>query len=82
MDEKHIALAQDARLLNLNQNIIFPKLDNLLQSRMMQMVGRFNAGEKEFIADAAYLAALISLKTDLQQTQNKGNAALAKMIEE
>ena len=80
MDEKTLNLTQDARLINANENLIFPRLDEMLQGRLMRMVGNFNGGSRDFVADAAYMAALVELRESLKQTQNKGNSALAKMI--
>ncbi len=81
MDEKKHMLANDARMLNLASDVIYPKLDKLMNDRLSQIVGRFNGGEKEFLADVAYISALVSLKTDLLQTQTRGNKALESLTE-
>jgi hypothetical protein len=75
MDEKKLKLAMDARLVNLAEHLIFPLLEQYIKNVTSHMVARLNAGERDFVADVAKIAAYQELFDQLRRTQYHGNKA-------
>lgn len=80
-DELLIQAMQDSRLLNAVEHILTPLLDKKAQDRIALACARFRAGEKDFIADIAYISAIQELNAELNQKKLKGNNAIKKLDE-
>lgn len=79
MDEKKLKLATDARLVNLAEHLIFPLLEQNIKTVHSHMVSKLQAGEKDFLADVAKLAAYQEIHDQLKRTQHHGNKADAEV---
>lgn len=73
MDERKLKLAMDARLVNLAEHLIYSLLDQYIANVTSQMVAKLNAGERDFVADVAKVAAYKELSDHLRRIQHHGN---------
>lgn len=79
MNENQIALSNDARVLNLCDNLIFPYLQQEKLAVMSKISMKYREGKQDFTAEAAYLTALENIEGKLKRTQNQGNKVLAEI---
>jgi hypothetical protein len=77
--QKLVTLSGDARLISASDQIIFPLIKSLQQSRLDQACSRFLAGESHFIGDIAYIQGLKDLETRLKRLQAEGNKAFEEL---
>jgi len=77
--EKTVRLAQDARLVAMNDNVVFPMLDKFAKDTMSKMVSLYKSGQKDFLGEVAYLAALNDLRVKFEHIQTNGNRAFEKL---
>lgn len=77
--EKLIALSNDARLVNLAEQLIFPLIENMRQRRVETMLHKYADSKHEYLADVAYIAALNELMQHLRLIQSRGNKAISNI---
>lgn len=80
-DQKLVEIANSGRLINLAEQEIYPLLDKKIQERMHLMRSKFAGGEKDFLADVAYISSLMDLRRYFESVQEKARAAF-KTLEE
>lgn len=74
-EEKLAGLMNDARLISASDQVIFPLIKLKQQQRIDLACARFAGGEKDFIADIAYIHALKEIEIQLRKLQTSGNKA-------
>ena len=80
-DQKLVETANSGRLIALAEHEIYPLLDKRITERIQLMRSKFSGGEKDFLADMAYIAALMDLKNHLLGLQDKARQAFKKLEE-
>lgn len=80
-DAKLIEAMNDARIISACDNVIYPLLTAKISERLQQACARFRGGDKDFIADMAYITGLQDLLQELQSKQTKGNKAIKTLHE-
>lgn len=71
----------DARLVNLAEHLIFPMLEAKISQKINEATGRLRNGEKDFLTEIAYIAALQELALELKHSQKRGALAFKKLEE-
>lgn len=79
MDEKLGTAMNDGRLVHAAEHVIYPLINEMIQNRILMSIGKFQNGEKEFVADVAYIAGLREIEHELKSMQAKGTRAFEKM---
>ena len=65
----------ESRLISASENVIYPLIKLKQQQRIDLACARFAGGEKDFIADIAYIHALKEIEIQLRKLQTSGNKA-------
>lgn len=73
---------QDARLVAASEQVIYPMIEKMIHDRLESACARFRAGEREFIADIAFITSLKNIYEDLTSLQKRGITAYEKLIKE
>lgn len=81
-DEKLVDLMGEARLIAASENVLYPMIDKKISEKIIMACGKFLNGEKDFIGEIAYIAALNSIKDDLKSKQLQGNKAIKALHED
>lgn len=74
-DEQLVNFANDARVINAADQVIFPLLRKLKDDRLNLAAGKFLNGEASFIGDIAYIQALRDIENQLRKMVTAGNKA-------
>lgn len=74
-DEELFALANDARLINATEGVLFPLLIKGREDAISTMCAKFRGGEKDLLTDVARITTLDDLIRQLKAKQQKGNKA-------
>lgn len=83
MDQEKLAnLMTESRLISASENVIFPWIKLEIEARINLACSRFVGGEKEFIADIAFIYGLKKLEQRLRSLQTKGNQATLELNQE
>lgn len=69
------ALANDARLINATEHLLYPILQGMKKEAVDQMCAKFRGGEDDLLTDIARITVLDDLIRKLRATQIKGNTA-------
>jgi hypothetical protein len=80
--EKLVELMNSGRLIAASDNVIYPLIQKKIQDRLNLACSKFVGGEKDFIADLAYIQGLKEIELELKKLQKAGNEAYAKLNEE
>lgn len=72
----------EARAINATEQYIFPLIDKMIAQKTEVMVSEFNGGKKDFIGNAAAIAALYELWQLLKSKQAQGNSILERANKE
>lgn len=78
-DEKLMEIFRESRLISAADNVLFPWIKLEIENRLNLACSRFVGGEKEFIADIAFIHGLKKLEHRLRQLQTAGNKANADL---
>ena len=82
MDERDDRLRQqaaNARLIHLNEQIIFPYLARAIDNTLAQLCSKYKADSKVDEAKVAYICACRDLLTDLEAAARHGDRAFARL---
>lgn len=79
MTENQMSLVNDARLVHLCDNLIYPYITQMKAAKTAAITQKFRQGQLDFVAEAAYLTALEDLEHNLKRTQTAGNKIQAKL---
>lgn len=71
--------AANARLVHLNEQLIFPLLDRKIAERMAAMCEQVKKDGTASVGDVAYIAALRDLHTELIAITRQGDRASEKL---
>lgn len=82
IDEYLVTIANDARLVNAADHIIYPLIKKLSQERINLASSKFMGGEVNFVADIAYIQALKDIENHLKRLVTSGNRANSEMNKE
>lgn len=78
--EKQTQLMQDARLISLNDGVIYPMLLRQKDAAISRMIWKFDEGKDlNFIAEVAQLSLIDKQLRELQRKQTLGNNAFEKL---
>lgn len=80
-EEKLVELMSEARLISAADNILYPLIEKKIQQRLDLACGKFLAGERDFVAEIAYISAFKEILGDLKSKQNQGNKAIQALHE-
>jgi hypothetical protein len=75
MSEKLVNSMNDARVISAADQVLYPLIKLKQQQRMDLACSKFVGGEKDFIADIAYIQALKEIEIQLRKMQSNGNQA-------
>lgn len=78
MDQKLEKLKQDARYINMSEQVLWPLLSELKESAINRMCLAFQGGKTDLIGEVAYIVAIRSVETALSITQTRGNKLAEK----
>ncbi len=81
-DEKLIEVMNQGRLVAASDNVIYPLIQKKIQERINLACARFTSGEKDFLADIAYIQGLKEIEQYLKRIQAEGNKAYAEVNKE
>jgi hypothetical protein len=79
MDEQLVEQIHQSRMIDLSSQVIFPLLEKKIEDRLKQACVQFTMGQKDFLADIAYIHALRSLMSELKSKQKQGDQAFLKL---
>lgn len=75
IDEKMMAWAHDARLINLSEGVLFPMLQKAREEAVQAMCSKFRAGNHDLLTEVARVVAYDDFILKLRAVQQKGNKA-------
>lgn len=73
--EKLTSQMNDARLINMSEQVLYPLLQRHADDRVKVMCSRFRDGETNFVRDVAQISYIQELLGELNRKQIKGNKA-------
>jgi len=79
-DEDRLRLqAQSARLIHMNEGVVFPLLKRNMEASLDRMVHEFRKSGTPLINEIAYMAACKDLMNELMNLARRGDAAVIKL---
>lgn len=73
--EKLASLMGESRLISAADNLIFPLIKLKIENRVSLACSKFAGGEKDFVADIAYIHAFKEIEQELRKKITAGNQA-------
>lgn len=81
-DERLMALAQDARLLNVSEGVLFPLLEGMRENAIVLLCSKYRGGDTNLVAETARIAVLDDILNLLKTKQKVGNKAANDLTED
>ena len=78
-DEQLVEAMSQGRMISAADNLLYPMIKKMIEERLKSACARFNGGEREFIADIAYIQSLKAIELKLKHAQEAGNKAYLQL---
>lgn len=63
----------NSQALHASEHVLLPLIEAKIQARLNQACSKFTGGEKDFVADIAYIQGMKEIKSSLLKIREKSN---------